>query len=933
MQVPSGEGERRAQRGYVPQYDLGAHVIYQELAAGRLLWVGVADRGAGSFDDVVLGLSDRISAYQIKSSRDPEPFSIETLLLGAEDLLGRLITTRERIAKDLTDANIETIYVCDDYPRTSDRLGESGLTSAAYLRAHEAHRLSWGMAEWRNSLYWPFINVIHQRSGLNDADFERMWRNTQFRTSGRGRLVGIENPSSRERKRIGEIAALLPKLVADSADRDRWPVSELLDRLQWKDPFGLRHIHTFPVDALYESNEKTQEQLSHALTAVASGYISLVGSPGSGKSTLLAAGLLPTPRAHIVRYLAFVPGKGQGLGRGEAFDFLHDLIKQFKQQHLGTKIIPGSELPELRSQFEALLEEASERFRTDGAKTIVVVDGLDHVAREEKPQHSFLRELPLPQAVPLGVVFVLGTQRLNLDEIPPSVADQAGENGRHIPITPLTREAVHRLADIAGVPGDVDRPRIFERAEGHPLSTRYIIGGLLEALSVDKRNEWLQNGPAYGGDVDVFYQRAWHGLNGNSDAERGMAYLALADGSINPATLDLMIGPKATDAVWQAAHHLLRIDRENNWSVFHNSFRLFLRAQTILRHGQPDPEQVRQRYVDLAEIAVNADVRDEQRWMELRYRARATEHDKVAALATAERFRKQFVEGRNPEDIHEDISLSFQTAMALRKPHLVFDLILASHELNMRAEALGDDVLSAYIWLGDLRAARGILRAADANLTPGKGFELVEALLANGEVEEARELFEALEPINKLLGSEEIQMRLDGDGLEQWAEQALAFREPKQILASLNRLRAPHNPFGTEEDFAMRKATMKVFAARGQLNRNPDLSPLDLISSLEIGKLDESIVFYLAAKSAYQTENDTLILDRLQACHKTIDTLSPMFRRELSRMSVSMENKELALAFIEDVECPTLYSDEISSRDEEPQTTVSSGNSACVASG
>ena len=179
----------------------------------------------------------------------------------------------------------------------------------------------------------------------------------------------------------------------------------------------------------------------------------------------------------------------------------------------------------------------------------------------------------------------------------------------------------------------------------------------------------------------------------------------------SPATLDLVIGPKATDAVWQAARHLLRIDRDNNWSVFHNSFRLFLRAQTTMRHGQPDREQVRQRYVDLAEIAVKADVRDEQRWMELRYRARATEHDKVAALATAERFRKQFVEGRNPEIFYEDISLSFQTAKALRNSHLVFDLILGEpRTVNHGTRLLEMMSREAVYRLGDLRTARGVLQ-------------------------------------------------------------------------------------------------------------------------------------------------------------------------------------------------------------------------------
>jgi hypothetical protein len=917
MQIPSGEGERRAQRGYVPQYDLGAKVIYEELAAGRLLWIGVADRCAGSFDDIVLGLSDRIIAYQVKSSRDPEPFSINKLLLGADNLLGRMIEARRRIAENVTNANVETVYVCDDYPRTNDELGDSGLTSAAYLRAHEAHRRSWGILEWRNSIYGSFINVIQQHSGLNDAEFGIMWRNTQFKTGGQGRAVGIDNPTSGDTKRIGQIAALLPKLVADKADRDRWLVSDLLDRLQWKDPFSLRHSHAFPIDALYESNEKTQERLSKTLAVTTSGYVSLVGSPGSGKSTLLAAGLLPTPRAHIIRYLAFVPGKGQGFGRGEAFDFLHDLVKQLKQQRLGEKIVPGSELPELRAQLQALLDEASERFRTEATKTIIVVDGLDHVSREERPQYSFLRELPLPDAVPQGVLFVLGTQRLNLEDIPPSVADQAGESERYIPVAPLTHEAVNRLAELAGIPQDVDRHEIFNRAEGHPLSTRYIIRGLLNAAGAEDRKQWLTNGPAYGGDVDGFYKSAWHDLNGNPDAQRGMGYLALVEGSISPATLDLAIGPNATTAVWEAAHHLLRIDRENNWAVFHNSFRLFLRDRTSLRYGSPDQEQVRQRYVDLAEMALQADDRDGQRWMELRYRARATQHERVAALASPERFRKQFVEGRNPEEIQEDISLSFHSAKVLRNPHLVLELILASHELSMRIEALRDDVFDAFIYSGDFGAAKAILRAANENLTAGKGFELVEALLASGEIDEAREEFEALEPIDKLLGSQEIRFQIEKDGLEQWAEQALAFREPKQILASLDRLRASQNPFGTEADLENYKATLKVFAARGHLKRNPEFSLADLVSLLEIGKSDEIIVLYLGAMSAYGAENETLTMERLQVCAQKLSDLSPVFRRELSHVANAMDHSDLALAFIEGVDAPTLDSGQLNSSDED----------------
>lgn len=95
--IAPGEGERRAQRGYVPQYDLGARLIYEALAAGRLNWVGLADRSAGGFDDIVLGLRDRIAAHQIKTSRDPEPFSIKAVLLGANKLLARMLDSRRRL--------------------------------------------------------------------------------------------------------------------------------------------------------------------------------------------------------------------------------------------------------------------------------------------------------------------------------------------------------------------------------------------------------------------------------------------------------------------------------------------------------------------------------------------------------------------------------------------------------------------------------------------------------------------------------------------------------------------------------------------------------------------------------------------------------------------------------------------------------------------
>jgi hypothetical protein len=75
--------------GYTRQYASAAAAIYHGLQTRQLRWVGMADRCAGIADDVVLGFDDEVIGHQFKSSRDPNPFRIATLLTGGSGLLPR----------------------------------------------------------------------------------------------------------------------------------------------------------------------------------------------------------------------------------------------------------------------------------------------------------------------------------------------------------------------------------------------------------------------------------------------------------------------------------------------------------------------------------------------------------------------------------------------------------------------------------------------------------------------------------------------------------------------------------------------------------------------------------------------------------------------------------------------------------------------------
>ena len=73
-------------------------------------------------------------------------------------------------------------------------------------------------------------------------------------------------------------------------------------------------------------------------------------------------------------------------------DFLDDLNTQLKKSGLSGLRFRDATLQERREQFEKLLQSAGEQFRQNGIRTLMIVDGLDHIPREERPERSLLAE-------------------------------------------------------------------------------------------------------------------------------------------------------------------------------------------------------------------------------------------------------------------------------------------------------------------------------------------------------------------------------------------------------------------------------------------------------------------------------------------------------------------------------------------------------------
>lgn len=903
--TPSGEGERRAQRGFGPQYRMAASLIYDQLAAGQLRWIGVAHREAGKFDDLVLGLRDRVVGVQVKTSQSPSPFRLGDLLLGAEKLWPSIVDGLGRLATLDPQRPAAVIYACDDPPSVNDQIGETpGSCSADLLDLHGRHAADWTQADWDTTPFGRFVRRLQEEAGLADDAFLTAWRNVTFVTGGYGRLPGAAERTPQDAARVESLAKLLPELVEDHADRDRWEVAEVLARLKWRDAFGPRHNHRFPVPDLHQPNEQALGKLADALARTDKGYLALIGPPGSGKSTLLAEGVLGAQAARIVRYLAFVPDS-RTLGRGEAVEFLQDLIADLKLQGLGEHLWAGQTLTELREQFGIMLSEAGRRFETTGVRTLVIVDGLDHILREQTVDRSLLAELPLPDSLPDGVIFLLGSQRLDLQDMPFAVQHQAGADGRCIPVPPLSPEAVFRWAKAAGIPDDVGPDVIFERAQGHPLSTRYLIEGLAAQTDEDARATWLSTAPAYAGDIDAFYASAWNALGSQPDAKLVLAYLALADGPLRDNALSALTSPEAVEQTWQAARHLLRLDDAGALSLFHNSFRLFLQTRANERLGRANPEIIRGRFLKLANMARTASADDPQRWLELRYQARADAEDDVLRLATPERFREQFIQGRRPAEIQDDLGLAFRAVANKRRADRILPLLLSRHEIDIRSEAVSDDVIDAYLNLGDRDAARGLLETDGAPLSEAVVYRVIDADLAAGDVGSARALFESIEPLEQLLGAKSVSDLTDESSLAEWAHRALAFRPAAQVIHMLDRLVASEGVFRAVNLDAVRQR-LKFELLDGELRRNPAMDPEALRLSLAMPDNEAGLAQLYGALASQAAGRPGEALTRVEAAAAGVEDLDPDERRTLGVLAARLGRPDLAKEVIEGVSPPTL---------------------------
>lgn len=807
--INSGDGERTAMLGYVPQYEIAASLIYEALLDGSLEWFRVADPDAGSLDDILIATTGKLDAYQVKWAEYTEAISYAdfvrdgTTKKGDEKLsLFRQLTEGWAYLNESYKDRTVKVHLLHKRVPSSNPTAKIPVGEIPPKHAHFQSFLKecWFDRTWcetgldKAAIGWKEVLCdLQSRSKFNDEQFLNFIRccELEFNYKCPAEIPVTNQRLARKQDDIGKIYNLLTKMAGGESRIIELSRDDMLDKLAWSHRFKHKFVHEFPVDRTYQEIEKTVISISDVLSQTKQGYVALLGGPGSGKSTTLTHTLKYKAGYKLVRYYAYVPDSTYQ-GRGESTTFLHDITLSLRNHGFRGE---GSGQPGSREEYLSLLgeqlQQAHDKWKNDGVVTIIMVDGLDHIQREQNPLQSLLSDLPPPNTVPEGVMFILGSQTLELDALSDMIKEHVRHEDRTIVISPLTRLNVY--AAINKWPGcpeltDDNKRKIFEKSLGHPLSLVYLLQ-FITASSNRNFNEIIDSFPPYKGDIEQSYSVYWRQIESNQNLVDLLALLSRLRVPINTNEL-VKWSDRSTirDFIISAAHYFKK-DSDVHWRFFHNSFRQFILDKTSRNFfGNIDSSINSDYHKILADHCLKSPDNDPLRWETIYHLFNAHQMEAVIDTGTQAYFREQFFSLRNISNVTDDIDAVLLSAKELNDPLAVVRCILIECELRERKDALNEvDVLNLlYSSEGISSALNYIFDGELLKVSDSEALTFSKILAEDGFFNEAKRVFESAEPLSYLSGGDRVDSHNAAtQDLKRWTDVAHYFMPLGDIVSTI----------------------------------------------------------------------------------------------------------------------------------------------------
>lgn len=413
--------------------------------------------------------------------------------------------------------------------------------------------------------------------------------------------VGIGRYPNDER-RVEDVAALAVHIASVARTKgESLSPSLIVQRLSLRTDFG-RVAQEFPLDrtVLYE-RKSLQKQLCEA--AQQQGVHLVLAGPGAGKSWSLTqlSEELTQQDIIVARHYCFLePGDELVERRITTNVFFANLLAELHDSCQRHSIPVEQTFSAGIHELEKTLHEISAAEK----QIVIIVDGLDHIARVRDASLSVsdnetdiveqLATLELPERVTL----IIGSQPgKHLESLREAYGSYLTE---HV-VDPWSSEEVKELATIQGLGTTLVEVNLQEkendvmqmlarRSEGNPLYARYLSFGLVEGLLsgvIIEPLDWLREVPDLNGDITHYYGHLY--LLVGKQAQAIADLMGVMDFSVTESEIREIVGPLLGGYVSSALQILRPVltqaTTQGGMRIFHESFRRFM-LDELVRQGR-----------------------------------------------------------------------------------------------------------------------------------------------------------------------------------------------------------------------------------------------------------------------------------------------------------------------------------------------------------
>ncbi len=355
----------------------------------------------------------------------------------------------------------------------------------------------------------------------------------------------------------------------------------------WFEPKPLNQNFPIPKDFVLFDPDLFKKIISN-LSKPKEGILIFHGTAGVGKSTFLSFLYQELRKKDfpVIRHHYYI-----SLTEESYYERLKKdrAIESIKHQFYGDQVFKES-LGELANKnpsevkIKELLEASSRFFSTRNKSLIVIIDGLDHVLREDDKRelNEFLKEfLPLPS----NIWLILGTQSqvLELSDLLPDLIWKKCPKEHRIEIKGLPLQGIAKILkynqNILKLRKDFFGEivsKLYSISKGHPLYLKYCINWLSQKDS-EVFPALLDDLPPFDEDINNYYIELWKNLS--DEAKKIAILLATIDFGISDKQIIEILTYDGNEGKLikglKEIQHLL-VSKRNKIYIFHHSFKVFL---------------------------------------------------------------------------------------------------------------------------------------------------------------------------------------------------------------------------------------------------------------------------------------------------------------------------------------------------------------------